>query len=1142
MMNRTWKSAFSVLLAVALLLPMAPVVRAEDKGGEDVIIAGATANYASPGDAPTSIALSSAGGDTLYYRDGKPAGKEITVTATVQPAGYEGSIEWELDQGGLLDGVPETSNIQNDTATITLKAAGSKAGKVTLKAKSGDTSSDGVTIQVVEDTLKTTTGFSLSIASSEIQAGQTTTVNLDKRPQYNSGDYATVTYASSNTAVATVDSNTLKVTGVKAGEADISAKVGNDTLATAKIKVTPAPSALTGSATLGVNLSMQKIYNDLLADFSAAYGKPSDSAKIYFTSLIANTFYTKGGDEIKRHSSASNNPYNFSDLQEMYFNSSSEGSFKSIVTVTDGGNAMDATITITVSVPDYPILIPIDGSANYSFGRTSADANGKTGAQLIRDSIGAFGSIKFDTPNSNIGTLYTGNPPSNDNRVLSGTLVPSSMVDELYFTPSRAGTYTITFTAYSASNGTGKICTGSLLLSVDGSSLDISFSLNKVAPYTFKDVPSSGADSLRNQLINTINGAVGGTSWRGIRFDGASNASSTGVLRQNSSIDRAITANDYVSKDNISNLYYVPERAGTYEITYGVYSNDDSSARALATGKLTITTSAIPAGSPDITYTTAVKSSVTLRESDFVNFFQKVNGSKYYLSYVVFEEYEGNGTFYHNANSFLPYNSADFYTDTYTGNLPTSARYLNRLSFTAPSTAGYTVVLFTCYGGTATNSTTTTTKGKLCIYYTADDVPSVSYNVFSVASVDLKEADFVTVYNTATKTSPSKPLFTIQLLNTPGKGTLYHYYSGNNRRELTSSNIASSSFSVNGASDYSINELTYVPNRNVSGTDEITYLATSSSGAILYIGTIQFKLSSDLTLYVTNDGSNFQLSDFYKATDSDPVLYVTFPQPSTGRVYVHSGDRYIAPPTDTKFYTISTLDGQYPLTSAFYAPKANETGSVSIKYSAYHKSGARSDNIITFNVLSKNSSGTFRDVGDVTGWAANSIDFASKMGLVNGTQLNPPLFSPSNTMRRSDFVLMLYRLAGSPAVSGSVPYTDVTLGKYYYDSAVWAYRNNIMRNVTVNGLYDPEGALTRQDFAQILFNYTAAMGESTANSGSIASYVDASSVSSYTLEGVTWAVAKGYITSAVAGQLYIEPTRSATRAEISTLLHRYLTY
>lgn len=1145
-MSRTWKSIFSVLLAVALLLPVAPAARADEPGA--------------PGDPGVSGAPGETGGVTVksvrvsadsskaYYRDGA-AVNQITVTATVttsDSSDYSGGVDWEYDKA-LLEEVGSSAG----PATITLRAktqpseSGSRA-TVTAKAGVYSASTD---IDVLRDGI-VTTGVRFANESLSVQVNKTVTVSLSSEPSYLSGiGKPTVTYKSSDESVATVSGNV--VTGKRAdGTATITAWIDEDTDLKTELKssavrisvVAPSASLTDSKATIGTVFSMENIYHELRSKFRDAYNN-TEPEYIEFSYLGVNGTLKLNNDVIKR------DRYKFSDLREMKLEPTSEGDFKCTASLIGGANKLSAEFTVTISAPTVPIQIPIDGSTNYSFGTAGANASasGKTGAQIIKEAIGkTFGSLVFGSvsaSSSNAGTLYTSSLVSSSTRVSSGTVVSANVIDEMYFTPSRAGTYTVPFTAYAGPNGSGSIvCRGNLILPVDGTSLDITVNLGSVAPFTFSEAPSGDSIAFHLQMNSVINSSMGASSWDGIRFDGAASASSTGTLHESSSHSRKISAGDYIAKNAISKLYYVPAGSGTYEITYGVYASEDS-ARAIATGTLTIKTSTIPAGMSDITYTTSAKDSVTLQEDDFINFFRGATSNKHQLSYVVFNEYDGGGTFRHGASSFVPYNSADFYTSTYTGSVPSNARYLDRLSFTAPSSAGYTAVLFTCYGGTTANSVGTKVTGKLCIFYTANDVPAVSYNVFGIASVDLKESDFVTAYNAAMKSSINRPSFTVQLLNAPSQGTLYYYYgtSSNSRRALNSSNIKNYTFTVNSSSGVSVEELSYEGGYNGTGTDTISYLVTSPGGEPLYVGTIQFKLSADIRVSVTNDGHYFELSDFYSAGESDPVLYVTFPQPAAGKVYVNTGDRFVVASADTKLYTTSSAYGEYPLINAFYAPRANETGEVSLKYTLHRRSGMANNNTITLNILNKTSSGTFGDVNGTMSWAANSIDFAYKMGLVNGTQLNPPLFTPSGTMRRRDFVLMLYRLEGSPAVSGST-YADVAPGSYYYNSAVWAYRNNIMRNVTVNGLYDPDSALTRQDFAQILFNYTAAKGESTAYSGSINQYLDASSVSANTLEGVTWAVSKGYITSTVVGRLYIEPTSSANRAAISTLLHRYLTY
>jgi|GEM_PF-1476186 len=1231
-MKTTWKSVLSVLLAIALLLPLAPAARADDEvyatgvtlscdktsvtydsestttvtltanvtteGGDyncgytwsssgsslsaapdttsdnyitlDVLSAGTTnvtvsvktgetasisntyavtVTEADDTVYATGVTVTPASSGNVYYRSG--SSKTVTLNASVttgSTAAYGGTYAWSSTGDAL-----QSASGSGDSVTLNVLKAGSSTVTVTVQNSKTGTSSASYTVTVLADSVATCT---LTPATASVEVGKT--VKLTGTAKYLSGDNATVTYSSSNTAIATVGTDGT-VTGVKAGTATITATAGDNTTgvktATATVTVSAAavPStSLSGTTAIGTNYKLDSFYTELYSKYKSVYGTaPADTLFVEFSG-ISTTYGTLKYNGTKV--SNSDTGYTLGELRNMVVEPSAAGTFSFKCTVKEGSTAkVVGTLTLSITTPTTHIRVPVSSSGNYLFSGVSADTSGKTGVQLIRDAIGTFGSIKFgaiSSSGSNTGTLYTSSSAGYNDRVGSGTIVEYAAIGDLFFTPNRSGTYSIAYTAYSGSKGSGTaLCSGNLTIPVDGASLNVELTLDSVTAYTFSSAPRSGADSAAALLSSTINSAVGSSAWSGIKFDGAASAtSSVGTLHQTSGLTRAISADTFISKTAISSLYFVPDRVGTYKITYGVYTASSDTV-PLATGTLTINVSNIPTGSADITYATTVKGTVMLKESDFIEFYQRKNGSRYYLSSVVFDDYSGNGTFYHAGEKFIPYNSADYYCSTYTGTIPNNAHYLEKLSFTAPSSAGYSAVKFTCYGGTSASSTSSKTTGVLYIFYTAGDVPTITYDAYTTGSVTLVQDDFLTVYRAATKDSAAKPSFEIRLLNVPTSGTLYRYYSRTGRTALTSSNYSGYTFVINGAEAESVEKLTYVAANSASGADTVAYIAYSPNGSVLYSGMIRFKLAVDRTVNITNDGLGFQASDFYNAADTDPVVYVTFPKPSAGRMYAYAGNRYVAAKPETKFYVSSSTYGEYPISAALYAPRANVSGSVTLECIAYRKSGASYQEIMTVNILNKISSGNFGDVNGTTNtdWAANSVDFAYKLGLVNGTSLNPPTFSPKLTMRRCDLVLILYRMAGSPTPTGTMPYTDVeTPGDSYtteiYNSAVWAYHNGIMRNAMTGTLYNPKGALTRQDFAQILFNYTAAQGISTANTENISRYDDAAQVSAETLEGVTWAVANGYITSASTTALRIEPQRTATRAEIATLLHRYFTY
>ena len=184
-------------------------------------------------------------------------------------------------------------------------------------------------------------------------------------------------------------------------------------------------------------------------------------------------------------------------------------------------------------------------------------------------------------------------------------------------------------------------------------------------------------------------------------------------------------------------------------------------------------------------------------------------------------------------------------------------------------------------------------------------------------------------------------------------------------------------------------------------------------------------------------------------------------------------------------------------------------------------------------VASKTASSVFSDVNARTcSWAANAVDFMNEYGLVKGTGTST--FGWKGSMTRGDFVLILYRNAGSPSVYGvSNPFTDVKSTDYYYEAVLWAYRNNVV-NGTSTTTFGPKGKITREQIASILWR----LAGKPVYSASLRSYTDYASVSDYAYDAMSWAVGSGYVKGSGAK---LSPRNNATRAEVAVMLHRYLT-
>lgn len=175
----------------------------------------------------------------------------------------------------------------------------------------------------------------------------------------------------------------------------------------------------------------------------------------------------------------------------------------------------------------------------------------------------------------------------------------------------------------------------------------------------------------------------------------------------------------------------------------------------------------------------------------------------------------------------------------------------------------------------------------------------------------------------------------------------------------------------------------------------------------------------------------------------------------------------------------------------------------------------------------------FNDVSTY-GWFYDAVMYAYSNGIMNGLDTN--VFGPNETTTRAMLVTMLYRAAGEPAVSGSNTFRDVAANTWYTDAIIWASTNGIVTGVD-DGLFNPNGAITREQLATILYRYAKYVGDDVSASASLAGFTDAGSISDYAKDAMSWAVAAGLFEGRDNGKL--EPTGTATRAEIATVFMRH---
>jgi len=177
---------------------------------------------------------------------------------------------------------------------------------------------------------------------------------------------------------------------------------------------------------------------------------------------------------------------------------------------------------------------------------------------------------------------------------------------------------------------------------------------------------------------------------------------------------------------------------------------------------------------------------------------------------------------------------------------------------------------------------------------------------------------------------------------------------------------------------------------------------------------------------------------------------------------------------------------------------------------------------------------------DVTkNWAYPGIQYCVTHGIMGG--MGDGTFAPTGTTTRAQIVQILYNLEGTPAVSGTTPFTDLT-ANWYKPAILWAYQNNVVAGTSPT-TFDPDQPVTREQIAVILTQYMfhVLKMERTWTPADLSKFPDGAQVSSWAKEAMQDAVALGLIngTKASDGVVYLDPQGSAARQQVATILMNF---
>ena len=172
-------------------------------------------------------------------------------------------------------------------------------------------------------------------------------------------------------------------------------------------------------------------------------------------------------------------------------------------------------------------------------------------------------------------------------------------------------------------------------------------------------------------------------------------------------------------------------------------------------------------------------------------------------------------------------------------------------------------------------------------------------------------------------------------------------------------------------------------------------------------------------------------------------------------------------------------------------------------------------------------------------WAYPGIQYCVTHGIMGG--MGDGTFAPTGTTTRAQIVQILYNLEGTPAVSGTTPFTDLT-ANWYKPAILWAYQNNVVAGTSPT-TFDPERPVTREQIAVILTQYMfhVLKMNRTWTPADLSTFPDGANVSSWAKEAMQDAVALGLIngTKAPDGKVYLDPQGSAARQQVATILMNF---
>mgnify|MGYP005768033075 CR=1 FL=1 len=179
------------------------------------------------------------------------------------------------------------------------------------------------------------------------------------------------------------------------------------------------------------------------------------------------------------------------------------------------------------------------------------------------------------------------------------------------------------------------------------------------------------------------------------------------------------------------------------------------------------------------------------------------------------------------------------------------------------------------------------------------------------------------------------------------------------------------------------------------------------------------------------------------------------------------------------------------------------------------------------------SAQTFTDVS-IFDWYNEGVMYVSENGIMNGVGGNK--FEPDTKLKREMLATILWNMEGKPEPKDIAPFLDVMSGEYYSKAIAWAGENGIISGY--GSEYGVGEAVTREDFATILYRYAEYKGYDTTQGGmAVREFADYEEISEYAKTPVAWAVNTGIISGMGNGSA--SPKTTTSRGQAAVMLMNF---